>query len=68
MEGYRTKLSQRGTALNPAARGIYDTGKIGAWKTWHCGPRVSSKYIVNKGRSYTSINAPEAYRNKTSER
>ena len=68
MEGLSIEAAQGGTAINPAARGVYETGKSGAWKTWHVSPYAITKRGVNKGRSYTSTNAPGAYRNTTSER
>ena len=65
MEGLRTKASESGTAINSETRGLYETGKSGAWKTWHGSPHVVTKGGINKGRSYTSTYAPGAYRNTT---
>ena len=68
MEGLRTKSSYSGTATKPVSQGIYDMGKIGAWKTWHVGPHVSAKGVKNKFGRYTSTYAPNADCNKTAER
>ena len=66
MEGIRTKAAQSGTAINPAARGSYDTGKSGAWKIWHGSPYAGTKGGRNKGRSYNSTYASGEYINTTS--
>ena len=68
MEGLRIDVAYIGTYIKPAAIGIQETGKIGAWKTWHVSPNDSTKGGVNKGIRYTSTYAPGAYRNTTSER
>ena len=67
MEGSSNKAAYIGTAVKTAARGSYETGKSGAWKTWHAEPQVSSKGVVNKDRKYTIKYAPEVECNKTSE-
>ena len=68
MEGLRTKVADSGTSVNYETRGIYETVNSGAWKTWHDRPHSGTKGGRNKGRSYTIIYAPEAYRKKTAER
>ena len=35
MEVLRIEAYYIGTATKPAERGRYETGKSGAWKTWH---------------------------------
>ena len=67
MEGLRTKAADSGTAFNYETQRSYDTGKSGAWKTWHGSPYDCTKVDINKGRSYTSTYAPGAYINITSE-
>ena len=65
MEVYRTKATYSGTALNPEARGCYDTGKIGACKTWHVRRHASTKGGGNKSGGYTSAYAQQKYCKKS---
>ena len=67
MQDLRIEAAYSRTALNPAARGRYQTVKRGAGKTWHCSLHYKTKGGENKGRRYTSTNAPCAYRNTTAE-
>ena len=60
MEGLRIEAAYSGTAIKPAARGIYEMGKSGACKTWHVIPHDSTKGGRNKCRSYTSTYGPGA--------
>ena len=68
MEVLSIEADQSVTSIKPKTRGSYDTGKSGAWKTWHVSPNSSTKGDRNKGRIYTSTDAPGAYRNTKSER
>ena len=68
MEGYKTKTAQRGTALKPAARGIYEMGNSGAWKTWHVSPHTVTKGGGTKIGGSTSAYAPLTNCNKKAER
>ena len=67
MEGLRIEADQSGTAIKPVSIGRYDKGKSNTWKTWHVIPNASTKGGVNKDISYTSTDAPRAYRNTTAE-
>ena len=67
MEGLRIEASQSGTEIKPVARGSYETGNIGACKTWNISPHDSTKGGGNKVRSYNSTYEPGAYRNTASE-
>ena len=68
MEGLGNKASDIGTAVNSETRGSYETGKSGAWKTWHVIPHNGTKGDRNKGIGYTSTYEPGAYRNTTAEK
>ena len=57
MEVYRFKVTYSETYFKPVIQGSYDMFNIGAYKTWHGGPRFSSKVVVNSGRRYTSTYA-----------
>ena len=68
MEGLSIEAAYSATSIKPAARGIYETGKSGAWKTQYIRPHASTKGGVNKDRRYTSTDAPGQYINTTAER
>ena len=63
MEGLRIETAHSGTSIKLAARGSYETVNTGAWKTLHVNLNASTKRCGNKGRIYTSTDAPGAYRN-----
>ena len=62
---YRTKAEYNGTAVKPATRDGYYTGKSGTCKTWHVSPHVNAKGGINKCGNHTSTYAPGTYRKKT---
>ena len=68
MEGIRIEVAYSGTAIKPLARGSYETGNSGAWGKWHFIPHARTKGGSNKGRSYTSTDAPGVYINTTAEK
>ena len=43
MEGLSIEADYIGTAIKPETRVRYETGKSGAWKTWHVSPHDSTK-------------------------
>ena len=47
MESLMPKAVQSGISNRPASRGIYETGKSGAWKTWHGGSTIGAKGGIN---------------------
>ena len=61
MEGLRIKAAYSGIVINSEAKGSYETGKNGSWKTWRDSPNDSTKLGGNKGRSYTSTYTPGEY-------
>ena len=65
MEGIRNKVEQSGAAVKPKTRGIYETFKSGALKTWHGSPHYGAKGGRNKGKGYTSEYAQGTDHNKT---
>ena len=67
MEGLKTEAAQSVTSVNPAERFRYETGKSGAWKTWHASPNDITKGGENKGGGYYGAYAPQTDCNKTSE-
>ena len=68
MEVLRTKVAESGTAVNYETRGIYETGKSDAWKTWHGSPHYGNKGGRNKCGRYTSTHASGEYIIPTAER
>ena len=67
MYGLRFKADYSVTSIKPETKGIYEVGTSGAWKTWYVSPHASTKGGGNKGRIYTIIYAPGAYRNTKAE-
>ena len=68
MEGLSTKVEQSVTSVKYETKVSYDTGKSGAWKTWHGRPHASAKGGINKVGGYTSAYSKGTDRNKTDER
>ena len=68
MEVLRTDAAQSGTYIKPAAICSYETGKIGAWKTWHIIPHDSTKGGLNKVGGYYGAYEPQSEFKKRSER
>ena len=67
MEVLSIEADQSVTSIKPTERGRYGTSKSGAWKILHVNLNASTKICGNKGRIYTSTDAPGAYRNTKAE-
>ena len=59
MEGLRIEAAYSVTDIKPVIRIRYETGNIGACKTWHVSPHDSTKGGGNKGGVYYSEYVPQ---------